>query len=119
MSEAVEKLLIAATYQWNVEDQIFLLRAAQHGKTFLNHREFRFDYFVKICQDLRIINSLRNYETPRFITYDQYKTIEKRIIESLIKTHNFHLAREISYYLDDGIVKVYEKWAAAKIKVTI
>jgi len=94
------------------------MKAAQHGKTFLNHTEFNFNYFVQICRDLRILNNLRNSETPRLITYEQYQTLEpKQLILRLIKTQNFYLAHEISLFLNLKTRKVYQKWAIAKIKV--
>jgi len=101
-----------------VDDQKFLLKAAQHGKTFLNHTEFNFDYFVRTCRDLRILNNLRNSDTPRLITYEQYLTLEpKQLIKRLIKTQNFYLAHEVSVFLNLKTRKVYQKWAIAKIKV--
>jgi hypothetical protein len=94
------------------------MRAAQHGKTFLNYTEFNFNFFVQICRDLRILNNLRQSDTPRFITYDQYHTLEpKQLISRLLLTQNFYLAHEISSFLGLKTRKVYEEWAIAKIKV--
>jgi hypothetical protein len=94
-----------------------LIKAAQHGKTFLTKNEFNFNQFVSICRDLRILNNLRTYDTPRLITYDQYKKLEpKELIKSLIKTQNFFLANEMSIFLNLKVRKVYQKWAIAKIK---
>ncbi len=96
---------------------MYLLKAAQHGKTFLTKDEFNFNHFVSVCRDLRILNNMRTFDNPRFITYDQYKRLEpKELIDRLIKSQNFFLANEISLFLNLKIRKVYQKWAIAKIK---
>lgn len=117
MPEAVGKLLNAATTQWEIPCQLYLLKAAQHGKTFLTKNEFNFNYFVSVCRDLRILNNLRSYDNPRLLTYAQYSNMEpKELINALIKTQNFYSANEISVFLNLKIRKVYQKWAVAKIK---
>jgi len=111
-------LLSATTLLWDKESQIYLMKAAQHGKTFLSHSEFNFNNFVQVCKDLRILNNLRDTENPRFITYEQYQTLEsKELINRLIKNKNFYLAYEISLFLGLKTKTVYQKWAIAKIKV--
>lgn len=114
----MNKLLSAATSQWDITNQIYLMKAAQHGKNFLNKDEFNFNYFVGICKDLRILNNIRTCEKPRLITYDQYKKLEaKQLIQRLMRMQNFHLAHEISQYLGLSEKEVYERWAIAFIKV--
>ena len=111
-------MLIAATTQFEIENQLFFMKAAQHGKTFLNYNEFNFAEFVEVCKDLRILNNLRTTDVPRYMTYDQYKTLtHKQIIKLLMKYNNFYLAHEISNFLGLKVRKVYEKWTSAKIKV--
>ncbi len=113
----MSKLLISATTQWDLNNQIYLIKAAQHGKTFLTKNEYNFNHFVQVCRDLRILNNLRTNDHPRLITYEQYKKLEpKMLINLLIKTQNFFLAHEISHFLGMKVRKVYEKWAIAKIK---
>lgn len=113
----MSKLLVAASTQWDLNNQIYLIKAAQHGKTFLTKNEFNFNQFVQVCRDLRILNNLRTNDHPRLITYEQYKRLEpKALIRLLIKTQNFFLAHEISLYQNMKVRKVYEKWAIAKIK---
>jgi hypothetical protein len=117
LPEAVNRLLCAATSQWDISNQIYLVKAAQHGKTFLTKDEFNFNQFVAICKDLRILNNLRTFDYPRLITYDQYRQMEpKQLINRLIKIQNFFLAYEISIFLNLKIRKVYQKWAVAQIK---
>lgn len=117
LPEAVEKLLNSATSQWEIPCQLYLLKAAQHGKTFLTKNEFNFNKFVSVARDLRILNNLRSYDNPRLITYTQYQEMQpKALINALIKTQNFYLANEISVYLNMKVRKVYQKWAVAKVK---
>ncbi len=117
LPEAVNKLLSSACSQWEIPCQLYLLKAAQHGKTFLTKNEFNFNYFVSVSRDLRILNNLRTYDNPRLITYTQYQNMEpKSLINALIKTQNFYLAHEISFFLNLKVRKVYQKWAIAKIK---
>jgi hypothetical protein len=117
LPDAVNQLLIAATTQWDISSQLYLIKAAQHGKTFLMKDEFNFNNFVAVCRDLRILNNLRTFDPPRLITYDQYKKLEpKQLVNRLIKTQNFFLANEISLYLNLKVRKVYQKWAVAQIK---
>lgn len=117
LPDAVNKLMTAATSMWNFSDQLYLTKAAQHGKTFLGKDEFNFNNFVGLCKDLRILNNLRTFESPRLITYEQYKKLEtKDLIQFLIKTQNFFLANEISLFMHLKVRKVYQKWAIAQIK---
>jgi hypothetical protein len=117
LPDIVTKVLNAAAHQWDISNQIYLIKAAQHGKTFLTKNEFNFNHFVSVCRDLRILNNMRTYDNPRLITYEQYKKLETRqLIKLLIKTQNFFLAHEISTYLNLKVRKVYQEWAIAKIK---
>lgn len=118
LADAVNKIISAATCQWDVDNEIYLMKVAQHGKTFLSKEEFSFNYFVTLCKDLRIINNLRKSDKPRFISYNQYKKLElKQLVNRLIKMHNFHLAFEIYHYFGFNVKEIYERWAIAFIKV--
>lgn len=120
LADAVNKVLSAATCQWDIDNQQYLMKAAQHGKTFLSKEEFSFNYFVTLCKDLRILHNLRNSEKPRYITYSQYKKVEiKQLVNRLIKMQNFYLAHEIYYYFGFNTKEIYEQWAIAFIKVSI
>lgn len=117
LSNAITKLLSAASSQWDMSNQMYLLKAAQHGKTFVTKNEFSFNYFVSLCKDLRIINNLRTCEKPRLITYNQYKRMDlKNLVEKIMKMQNFHLAFEIYNYYGFNVNEVYENWALAFIR---
>ena len=98
--------------------QLFMLKAAQLGKYFLQKDEYNFSKFVEICRNIRIINTIRNDSiTPIFITYKEFNKLSfKEIIKKIMGEHNFKLAFRISKYLDDKTKKIYMKWACCKIK---
>ena len=104
------------------ELQLFILKAAQLGKYFMEKDDFNFDRFVEICRSIRIINSLRNDETtPIFITYKEYKEIDDKnkkeeLIKIIMGEKNFKLAFRISKYLEYNTKKIFHKWAYCKIK---
>ena len=68
------------------EIQLFLLKAAQYGKLFINKDYFNFDKYNTRCKDMRIINQLRNDKTyPMFITYKEFIKLDSAdIIDILI-----------------------------------
>ena len=96
--------------------QLEFLRAAHYGKTFLQKEEFDFDKFNEICKEIRIINNLRNHPwQPRYITYDEYKSMN-RIISKLLSQQNFSLAFKIAPLLNYDIQSIYQKYAISNIK---
>ena len=96
--------------------QKIFLRAAQYGKTFLQKEEFDFDKFNEICKDIRIINNLRNHPwQPRYITYSEYKSMN-RIIPKLLSQQNFSLSFKIAPLLNYDIQSIYQKYAISNIK---
>ena len=96
--------------------QLIFLRAAQYGKTFLQKEEFDFDKFNEICRDIRIINNLRNHPwQPRYITYDEYKSMNN-IIPKLLSQQNFSLSFKIAPLLNFDIQSIYQKFAISNIK---
>ena len=128
LSDSIFMLLNAATNIFWIDDesdnknkdvQLYLLKAAQLGKIFIEEKDdFNYDKFVEICKDLRIVNNLRNNkESPIFITYKQYKSLDFQVlIKKILLQHNFNLAYKISKYLEYDTKKIYQKWACCKIK---
>ena len=127
LGNAINKLQIAAANIYWLEKEIFaekkkiqlyILNAAQFGKSFISKEDFDFDKFVETCKDIRIINNLRNHSTKsRLITYDEYKAMNpKDLIKKLLLQQNYSLAAEISNYLDYSDKKVYQSYAIANIK---
>ena len=130
LPKAVNSLQIAAgNIFWNdhsedednyekKELQLFLLKAAQFGKIYLNETEFNYDKFVEICKDIKCVNNLRNHlKFPRLITFNEYKNMEsKDLIKKLMRNLNFGMAFEICHFLDYSDKKVYQRFAISKIK---
>ena len=98
--------------------QLFILKAAQFGKTFVQKDEFNFDRFFEICKDIRCVNNLRNHSNkPKLITYMEYKSLDpKDLIKKLMRNLNFGMAFEICHYLDYSDKRVYQRFAIDKIK---
>ena len=127
LSTAVNNLQIAAAnIYWSEKDlnkekkniQLYILNAAQFGKSFVEKEIFNFDNFVEICKEIRIINNLRNHNTKsRLITFNEYKSMNSRqLIKNILKQQNYSLAAEISNYLDYSDKDVYECYAISNIK---
>ena len=100
------------------EVQLFILKAAQYGKIFVNKDEYNYDKFVEICKEIRCVNNLRNHlKFPKFITFNEFKNMDsKDLIQKLMRNLNFGMAFEICHFLDYSDKKVYQKFAIAKIK---
>ena len=127
LGNAINKLQLAAAHiYWLDKDlykekkniQLYILNAAQFGKSFISKEDFDFDKFVETCKDIRIINNLRNHSTKcRLITYDEYKAMPpKDLIKKLLLQQNYSLAAEISNYLDYSDKRVYQSYAISNIK---
>ena len=103
------------------EVQLFLLKASQYGKYFVNKDLFNFDKYNKVCNDMRIINQLRNDKKyPMFITYKEYiKLNDSDIIDILIQYKNFKSAAQISKYLGYDTKKIMYKYMIEKMKHNI
>ena len=127
LGNAINKLQVAAAHIYWLEKEIFkekkqiqlyILNAAQFGKSFISKESFDFDKFVQTCKDIRIINNLRNHSTKcRLITYNEYKEMSsKDLIKKLLLQQNYSLAAEISNYLDYSDKRVYQSYAISNIK---
>jgi hypothetical protein len=96
--------------------QLEFLRAAQYGKTFLQREEFDFDKFNDICKDIKIINNLRNHPwQPRYITYEEYKSMNN-LIPKLLSQQNFSLSFKLAPLLNFDTELIYQKYAISNIK---
>jgi len=98
--------------------QIFLVKAAQFGKSFLKTKIFNIHKFDEVCQSIRIINNMRNFPLKtRYITYRELASMDmQEIINKTMRQLNFKLAFQISKFLLYSEREVYLKYAIAKIK---
>ena len=128
LPEAIHNLQIASANMFWLKDdksedkkdkkllQLEYLRAGQYGKTFLQKEEFDFNKYNKICRDIRIINNLRNHPwQPRYITYNEYKTINN-LLPKILSQQNYSLSFKIAEYFDFDIQLIYEKYCISNIK---
>ena len=100
------------------EAQLFVLEAAQYGKSFVKSDKFNFDKFLQVCKDIRIVNNLRNnLNRPKFITFNEYKKMDfNDLVFKLMRNLNFGMAFEICRFLDYDDDIVYKKFCAYYIK---
>ena len=98
--------------------QLYILKAAQLGKYFVDVDDFRLEKYVDICRNIRIINEIRNNkESPIFITYKEFELIQyKELIKNIMFRLNFKLAYRLSKYLGYSSKKIYQKWACSRIR---
>ena len=122
-----ELLSVASDIYWIEKDpetfykrdaQIFLVKAAQFGKSFLKTKIFNIHKFDEICQSIRIINNMRNFPLKtRYITYRELASMDmQEVINKTMRQLNFKLAFQISKFLLYSEREVYLKYAIAKIK---
>lgn len=72
---------------------------------------------MDVCKDIRIVNNLHMSDSPRFITYREYKRMNPNdLVNKLLRNHDFFLAFEISKYLKLNLKKVYQKFAIEQMK---
>jgi hypothetical protein len=58
LSDGIHELVKAATYEFDPENQKYLLKAASFAKNFISPGEFKAEEFVMTLKDLRIVNQL-------------------------------------------------------------
>jgi len=127
LERSVEKLQLASAHMFWTENnnegnkkelQLFLLKAAQYIKKYVNKEEFNYDKFYDRCKEIRIINSLRNDERdPIFITYTEYDSIDPNdIINRLLKYKNFKMAGTMCHFLGYPIKRIIYKYVSSLMK---
>ncbi|NXG16793.1 VPS16 protein, partial [Grallaria varia] len=78
LPEAVGQCIEAAGYEHEPHTQKSLLRAASFGKCFLD--KFPPEGFVRMCQDLRVLNAIRDYQIGIPLTFTQYKQLTIEVL---------------------------------------
>ena len=113
---AIDQLLEAATQIWDSELQVYLLKAAKHGKLFTNNDTYNHEKFAETCRTLRIVNSLRKNDNPRLITFEEYRAIKGKIIPLLIRNHSFAMAEELAKFFEAPNAEIYYKFILNHVK---
>ena len=104
------------------ELQLFLMRASQYGKSFVQKDVFNYDKYNERCKDIRVVNTLRNLkDKPRFLTYKEYVNgldpNSSEFMKKILRHHNYYLAFELSNYLGFENERIYQRFCVANIKM--
>ncbi|NXI30897.1 VPS16 protein, partial [Sterrhoptilus dennistouni] len=117
LPEAVGQCIEAAGYEHEPETQKSLLRAASFGKCFLD--KFPPEGFVRMCQDLRVLNAVRDYQIGIPLTFTQYPTADPGI-RALVLRRLYPLAIRICEFLRlpeiQGVSRILAHWACYKVQ---
>ncbi|XP_040555025.1 vacuolar protein sorting-associated protein 16 homolog isoform X1 [Gallus gallus] len=119
LPEAVSQCIEAAGYEHEPETQKSLLRAASFGKCFID--KFPPESFVRMCQDLRVLNSIRDYQIGIPLTFTQYKRLTVEVLlDRLVLRRLYPLAIRICEYLRlpeiQGVSRILAHWACYKVQ---
>ncbi|KAK5264944.1 Vacuolar protein sorting-associated protein 16 [Exophiala xenobiotica] len=115
LPEAVETCIRAAGDEFNHNFQKQLLRAASFGKSVLDL--YSSDEFVDMCEDLRVLNAVRDFRIGLFLSYEQYcRLTPERLIARLVNRRKYLLAIKLSDFLHLPSNKIYVHWASQKVR---
>lgn len=113
--EAVDTCVKAAGHEYSVFWQKQLLKAASFGKSVIDL--YNSDDFVDMCETLRVLNAVRDYQIGLPLSYEQYVRLNpERLIQRLVNRHEYLLAIRVSEYLRLPTDKVYIHWASQKVR---
>ncbi|GAB5569366.1 vacuolar protein sorting-associated protein 16 homolog [Prionailurus iriomotensis] len=131
LTQAVQQCIEAAGHEHWPDMQKSLLRAASFGKCFLDR--FPPDSFVRMCQDLRVLNAIRDYHIGIPLTYSQYPQASYKdvysqykqltiqvLLDRLVLRRLYPLAIQICEYLRlpevQGVSRILAHWACYKVQ---
>ncbi|NWW40353.1 VPS16 protein, partial [Panurus biarmicus] len=120
LPEAVGQCIEAAGYEHEPDTQKSLLRAASFGKCFLD--KFPPEGFVRMCQDLRVLNAIRDYQIGIPLTFTQYPTADPAWsgLGALVLRRLYPLAIRICEFLRlpeiQGVSRILAHWACYKVQ---
>lgn len=115
LPEAVETCIRAAGHEFNQVLQKLLLRAASFGKSVLDL--YNSDEFVDMCEDLRVLNAVRDYRLGLYMSYEQYiRLTPERLIARLVNRREYLLAIKLSEFLNLPLNQIYVHWASQKVR---
>ncbi|KIX08743.1 uncharacterized protein Z518_03400 [Rhinocladiella mackenziei CBS 650.93] len=115
LPDAVETCIRAAGHEFNPNLQKQLLRAASFGKSVLDL--YSSDEFVDMCDDLRVLNAVRDYRIGLYMSYEQYiRLTPERLIARLVNRREYLLAMKLSEFLHLPLNRIYVHWASQKVR---
>eukprot|EP00743_Colponemidia_sp_Colp-15_P004235 GILK01004569.1.p1 GENE.GILK01004569.1~~GILK01004569.1.p1 ORF type:complete len:820 (-),score=138.43 GILK01004569.1:154-2613(-) len=117
LPEAVRTCIDAASHEFDPTLQQNLLKAASYGKSYCE--QFEPNAFVKMCQNLRVLNAIRDPEVGIPLTFSQFLLLKQsKVIDRLIKRKHHFLAFRICEFLSLKPHRVLLHWACAKVKMS-
>ncbi|XP_044158548.1 vacuolar protein sorting-associated protein 16 homolog isoform X2 [Bufo gargarizans] len=116
---AVANCIEAAGYEHSAEMQKSLLRAASFGKCFLE--SYSPSDFVTMCHDLRVLNTINEYQIGIPLTIVQYKQLTVPVLlDRLVLRRLYPLAVKICEHLKipefQGVSRILAHWACYKVQ---
>ncbi|KAG7754081.1 hypothetical protein KL911_002557 [Ogataea haglerorum] len=115
LADAVDHCIRAASEEFDPYWQKKLLRAATFGKTTLDM--YNSDEFVETCNNLRVLNIIRQPEIGIFLTYSQFIELGlDRLIDLLLMRKLHYLCLKIADFMSLPKDNIYINWACAKIR---
>ena len=115
LPDAVAACVEAAGQEYSTHWQKQLLKAASFGKSVLDL--YSSDDFVDMCENIRVLNAVRDYRIGLPISYDQYQYLTpEKLIQRLINRQEYLLAIRLSEYLRLPTNKIYVHWASQKVR---
>jgi hypothetical protein len=115
---AVDECLEAAGWDFSVENQKSLLKAASFGKSFLDI--YPTARFVDMCNDIKVLNSLRTPKIGIPLTFTQYRKLTpEKVVMLLCSRSHYGLAKSICELLNLPLERVLIHWACYKVRNSV
>lgn len=117
---AVIQCLEAAKDEFDPYWQKKLLKAASFGKAEMEMKQSKqrvVTEFVELCDELRILNLIRDSDIDLFLTYHEFKKLGiTKVIQLLLKRQKFTESYQIAQFCRLPLDLVFINWACSKIK---
>ncbi len=121
MEEAISECIDAASHEFEPKFQKDLLHAALFGRYFEEYANP--SAFVKMSQQLRVLNAVRHHKIAMPLTYVQLQALSVSvIINRLVLSRHYELAMKICTYLNmpdsEGTTQILLNWSLYKVRQT-
>ncbi|KAL0241468.1 hypothetical protein GEMRC1_006703 [Eukaryota sp. GEM-RC1] len=119
--DASNGLIEAAGFEFNVERQKKLLKAAKFGLLFLLGEQLETENLVDCCKKLKVVNHLKTEKTIGFsMTMKEFNYLtEETLVKRLCMRQQYGLAFELAVFLNQSTRVVHfvlTDWAVQKVK---
>ena len=119
LKSGVMECISAARDELHSEFQKNLLNAASFGKSFLPYKEFDSEIFVRACNEIKLLNTLRSLGI--FVTRDEFEdTTFESIVHILLASNKYGEALNVCKLFDktEFLPIIMASWAETKIKLS-